>query len=270
MQGEAGKRKRGGYEVGILQMSGSHRKWIRKLHQRKSREKEGVFIAEGFNALEAALKTTCHPIIEVATDTEHLESVVGILHEDVPIYECSGSIMEEISTEKTPQGVVVICRRGEFYFPDLEGTASDTLLYLDRISDPGNLGTIMRTAAWFGVRQLILSPSCVDPFNTKVIRASAGTIFGIEIYQSVDPQQIRQFADRTGYSMIAMVPRGGIPPGEWEKGDKNIVMLGQEANGLSEKLTGYADRLVSIPGRGNVESLNLSVAAAIILYEITK
>jgi len=256
--------------VGILQLSGNHRKWIRKLHQRKSREKERVFIAEGFNALEAAIKTTCHPILEVVADEDHLESIVNILPEDVPIYECSGSIMEEISTEKTPQGVVVICRRGEFHFPDLEGTASDTLLYLDRVSDPGNLGTIMRTAVWFDVRQLILSPSCVDPFNTKAIRASAGTIFGIEIYQSVDPPQIRQFADKTGYSMIAMVPRGGISPGEGKEDGRNIVMLGQEADGLSEELTEYADRLVSIPGRGNVESLNLSVAAAIILYEIAK
>jgi TrmH family RNA methyltransferase len=128
----------------------------------------------------------------------------------------------------------------------------------------------MRTAAWFDVRQLILSPSCVDPFNTKAIRASAGTIFGIEIYQSVDPQQIRQFADRTGYKMIAMVPRGGISPDEVKESGRNIVLLGQEAYGLSEELTGYADRLVSIPGRGNVESLNLSIAAAIILYEITK
>ena len=256
--------------MGILQMSVNHRKWIRKLHQRKSREKEGVFIAEGFNALEAAIGTTCHPILEVVADEDHLESVVDILPGNVPVYGCSGSIMEEISTEKTPQGVVMICRRGDFHFPDLEGTASDILLYLDRVSDPGNLGTIMRTAAWFDVRHMILSPSCVDPFNTKAIRASAGTIFGIEIYQSVDPQQIRQFAGRTGYSMMAMVPRGGVPPGEWEKGDKNIVMLGQEADGLSEELTEYADRLVSIPGRGNVESLNLSVAAAIILYELTK
>ncbi|MBW2600163.1 MAG: RNA methyltransferase, partial [Deltaproteobacteria bacterium] len=136
--------------------------------------------------------------------------------------------------------------------------------------DPGNLGTIMRTAAWFDVRQLILSPSCVDPFNTKAIRASAGTIFGMEIYRSVNPPQIRQFADKTGYSMIATVPRGGIPPGEWERGGKNIVMLGQEADGLSKELTEYADQLISIPGRGNVESLNLSVAAAIILYELTK
>ncbi len=256
--------------MAILEMSANHRKWIRKLHGRKFRDEKGVFIAEGFNALEAAIEATCHPILEVVADEDHLESVVNILPEDVPVYGCSGSIMGDISTEKTPQGVVVICRRGEFHFSDLERGASDTLLYLDRISDPGNLGTIMRTAAWFDVRQLILSPSCVDPFNTKTIRASAGALFKIEIYQSVDSRQICEFADKTGYRKVAMVPRGGIPPGEWEKGGKNIVLLGQESAGLSEELAESADQLISIPGRGGVESLNLSIAAAIILYEITK
>ncbi len=231
---------------------------------------EGLFIAEGFNALEAALAATFHPLLEVVADKAHLEPVADILPGHVPIYECTGSAMEEISTEQTPQGVVVICRHGDFPLQKLEDTASGTLIYLDRVSDPGNLGTIMRTAAWFGVRQMALSPSCVDPFNTKVIRASAGAVFKTEIYQSVTPQQIRAFAEKAGYNMIATVPRGGISPYEAKKDDKNIVLLGQEANGLSEELTGYAGRLVSIHGRGDMESLNLSVAAAIILYEITK
>ena len=204
--------------VNIAQMSGNHRKWIRKLHRRKVREKEGIFLAEGFNALEAAVNATFHPILEVAVDTDHLEPVADILPEDVPVYECSGSMMKEISTEKTPQGVIILCRRGTFHFPDLEGTSSDTILYLDRVSDPGNLGTIMRTAAWFGVSKLILSPSCVDPFNTKVIRASAGTIFGIEIYQPVDASEIRQFAEREGYHWLRRFREVALPPPKWRKG----------------------------------------------------
>ena len=256
--------------MGVFQMSRGHRTWVRSLHRKKIREEEGVFIAEGFNALEAAVEATRHPIVEVMTDKDHLEAVVDILPDDLPVYECSGSILEEISTEKTPQGVVIICRRGESAFSDLDGAVPDTLLYLDRVSDPGNMGTILRTSAWFGIRQLILSPSCVDPFNTKAIRASAGAIFKAEIYQSVDPEQIRRFAERMEYRMLAMVPRGGSPPDELKKTGRKIVMLGQEADGLSEELTGCADQLVSIPGREDVESLNLSVAAAIILYEIAK
>ncbi|MBW2560859.1 MAG: RNA methyltransferase [Deltaproteobacteria bacterium] len=256
--------------MGVFQMSKVHRTWVRSLHRKKIRDEEEVFIAEGFNALDAAAQATRHPIVEVITDRDHRETVIGILPDDLPVYECSDSVLDEISTEKTPQGVVMICRRGKFAFSDLEGAAPDTLLYLDRVSDPGNLGTILRTSAWFGIRQVILSPSCVDPFNTKAIRASAGALFTAEIYQAVDPEQIRGFAERMGYRMVAMVPRGGDPPEKLNKTGRKIVMLGQEANGLSEELTKCADQRISIPGRGGVESLNLSVAAAIILYEIAK
>jgi len=251
-------------------MSKGHRTWVRSLHRKKIREEEGLFIAEGFNALDAAVRTTRHPIVEVMADGDHLERVVDTLSDDLPVYECSGSVLDEISTEKTPQGVVIICRRGEVAFSDLDDAAPDTLLYLDRVSDPGNLGTIVRTAAWFGIRQLVLSPSCVDPFNTKAIRASAGAVFQTEIYQPVDYEEIRGFAERMGFQLVAMVPRGGVPPDKLAKTGKTIVMLGQEADGLSEELKGCADQLVSIPGRGEVESLNLSVATAIILYEVAK
>lgn len=255
--------------MNVLPISINHRKWIRTLHRKKIREEEGVFIAEGFNALEGALKGDFHPIVEVLTDRNHRETVVAALPHDLPVYECPGSVMEEISTEKTPQGVMIICRRGGFDVSSLEETASDTLLYLDRVSDPGNLGTILRTAAWFGIGQVILSPSCVDPFNTKTIRASAGTIFQTAVYRDVDSGIIQRFAEQMGYRMLAMVPRGGLPPDKARNG-KTIVMLGQEAKGLSEELKSGADKFITVPGRGTVESLNLSVAAAIILYEITK
>ncbi|TFG91081.1 MAG: hypothetical protein E4H15_06495, partial [Syntrophobacterales bacterium] len=132
--------------MGVFQISKGHRTWVRSLHRRKIREKEGVFIAEGFNALEAAAQATRHPIVEVMTDRDHLEAVVNILADDLPVYECSASVLEEISTEKTPQGVMMICRRGESDFSCLDGAAPDTLLYLDRVSDPSNLGTILRTS----------------------------------------------------------------------------------------------------------------------------
>jgi len=252
-----------------LPISTSHRKWIRSLHRKKIREKEGVFIAEGFHALEGAVKAGFHPIVEVITDRHRHEAVTAALPRDLPVYECPGSVMEEISTEKTPQGVIIICRRRAFDFHSLEETASDTLLYLDRVSDPGNLGTIVRTAAWFGVGQVLLSPSCVDPFNTKTIRASAGTIFRTEIYQDADSEIVQRFAEKMDYRLLAMVPRGGLSPDKVGSG-KTIVMLGQEASGLSEELKRHADQSITIPGQGTVESLNLSVAAAIILYEITK
>ncbi len=254
----------------ITQISKNHRQWIRGLQRRKNRDQEGVFVAEGFNALESALRSIHHPVLEVIADRNHIEAVADIIFNETPLYECSDSIMNELSTESTPQGVLTICRRSEFDSRNLGAGTSDVLLYLDRVSDPGNLGTIIRTSAWFGVRQLMLGPSCVDPFNAKSIRASAGALFAVELYMPVSPESMKGLAGRAGYQIIAMVPRGGISPEQVEKSGKNIIMMGQEAEGLSDELIGFADQVVSIRGRGDVESLNLSVASAIILYEMLK
>ena len=256
--------------MGISQTSSGHRKWVRGLHRKRIREKERAFIAEGFNALESAIEATQHPIREVLTEQDHLERVVALVSDRVPVYLCSRSVMEELSTEKTPQGVLIICSRGECTFGELDESPPETVLYLDRVSDPGNLGAIIRTSLWFGVSHLALSPFCVDPFNAKVIRASAGAIFKARIYQPVDSGELMNFSKRMEYLMVAMVPHGGIRPDVLGKKGRKIIMMGQEADGLSNDLIACADLSVSIPGRGDVESLNLSVASAIALYEIAQ
>jgi TrmH family RNA methyltransferase len=249
-------------------LSKNHHKWIRRLHQKKYRQEEKAFIAEGLNSLKSAMEMTHHHVKEVIVEKNYGESIKNRIPDDIPIYTCSRKEMESISTEETPQGIVIICRQKEFSFDELEKNPSKNLLYLDKISDPGNLGTILRTAAWFNIKQILMSPFSVDLFNTKVIRASAGAIFGMEIYQSVDFDRLFQFAKRKNYKLIAAVPEGGTPVNKWEKTRKNIILLGHEAKGLSKEIIEQADRRISISSQGNVESLNLAIAAAIILYEI--
>ena len=254
-------------------LSKNHHKWIRSLHQKKYRQEEKAFIAEGLNSLKSAMEMTHHPIKEVIVDKDYAELIretpsLYRISDDIPIYTCSRKEMESISTEETPQGIVIICSEKEFPFETLETNPSRNLLYLERVSDPGNLGTILRTAAWFGMKQILLSPFSVDLFNTKVIRASAGAIFGMEIYQSVDFDRLFQFAKRKNYKLTAAVPEGGTPINRWKKTGKNIILLGHEAKGLSKEIIEQTDRRISIPPQGNVESLNLAIAAAIILYEI--
>jgi TrmH family RNA methyltransferase len=249
-------------------LSKNHHKWIRRLHQKKYRQEEKAFIAEGLNSLKSAMEMTHYPVKEVIVEKNYGESIKNRIPDDIPIYTCSRKEMESISTEETPQGIVIICRQKEFSFDELEKNPSKNLLYLDKISDPGNLGTILRTAAWFNIKQILMSPFSVDLFNTKVTRASAGAIFGMEIYQSVDFDTLFQFAKRKNYKLIAAVPEGGTPVNKWEKTRKNIILLGHEAKGLSKEIIEQADRRISISSQGNVESLNLAIAAAIILYEI--
>lgn len=253
-----------------LPLSKNHQGWIRRLHQKKYRNEEKMFIAEGIHSLKEATATSSYPIKEIVIISGISESLRNILPDDISIYECSEREMKSISTEKTPQGVLAVCHQREVTFEDLSAHSSDLLLYLDRIADPGNLGTIIRTAAWFNVDKILLSPLCVDPFNTKVIRASAGGMFRTEIFQSIEPELLSRFAKKNNYKLIAAVPEGGTPVHQWKRSKKDIILLGQEASGLSRDIIKYADESVSIPGKGRVESLNLAVATAIILYEISK
>ena len=260
----------------IIPLSKNHQKRIRQLHRKKYRQQEGAFIAEGLNALTAACKTTRYPTKAVilthdVIDTLETQSHTFLIPADTPLYSCSRQVMESLSTEESPQGILLVCDGTPHPYNRLFDHPSTTLVYLDSISDPGNLGTIFRSALWFGIEQLILGPSCVDPFNTKVIRASAGALFAIEIYGPVAAERIDDFARQKGYRRIATVPRGGFPAEELGNNKrKSIIMLGQEAQGLSQELIDEADLHITIPGSGKIDSLNLSTAASIIFYEISR
>ena len=250
-------------------LSKNHQRWVKKLHQKKYRCEERAFIAEGTNALSEAVNTGLYGIKEIVIARGVSASLLKMLPRHLPIYECSERDMKSISTEETPQGVLTICHQREAVLNNLSNNAPDLMLYLDRIADPGNLGTIIRTAAWFNIDKMILSPSCVDPFNPKVIRASAGSIFRTEIFQSIEAETLFRFAENNNYKLIATAPKGGTSVHQIKGDKKKIVLLGQEAGGLSKDIMKYADEIVSIEGKGRVESLNLAVAAAIILYELS-
>jgi TrmH family RNA methyltransferase len=259
-------------EMTTLPLSTQHRKWIRKLHQKKYRREEQLFIAEGVNSLHAAVETSHHPVREIVVDHDFADKIRNSpsafpLPPTIPVYECSRNDMEVLSSEETPQGVIIICYQKEFRIDDRANRLSDTVIYCEEISDPGNLGAIIRSSAWFGFSTILVGPFCVDPFNTKVIRSSAGAIFGVEVYQPVHRDGLIELAARDGYTLTATVPTEGIPLNQWEQSGKTILMFGHETKGLSPRLIERADHRISIPGYGAVESLNLSIAASIILYE---
>ncbi|MBN2688027.1 MAG: RNA methyltransferase [Deltaproteobacteria bacterium] len=255
-----------------LPLSTQHRKWIRKLHQKKYRREEQLFIAEGVNSLHAALDAPHHPVREIIVDHDFADRIrdnpsAFPLPSMIPVYECSSNDMEVISSEETPQGIIIVCQQKEFRIDDGAGRLGGMVIYCEEISDPGNLGAIIRSSAWFGFSTILVGPFCVDPFNTKVIRSSAGAIFGVEVYQLVHCDGPVEIAARDGYTLTATVPEGGIPLHQWKQSGKTILMFGHETKGLSPQLIERADQRISIPGCGAIESLNLSVAASIIFYE---
>jgi TrmH family RNA methyltransferase len=260
--------------MNIAPLSKNRIKEIRKLHLKKYRQKANLFLAEGINCLEEALKGTMYPVREIILSEDVLKKKGGhisdlIASSDIQIYSCSRHVMGELSTEENPQGVLLVCGGTCVSIEELRNRASDTIIYLHEISDPGNLGTLFRSALWFGFHQFVLGPDCVDQFNSKTVRASAGALFRIEVYRSADINSLYRFAGDEEYSLTAAVPLKGTEIGKWRPKKKEILMLGQETHGLSPDLLKMADCCISVPGSGEAESLNLASSASIIFYVLS-
>ena len=231
----------------IVSKSNSKIKYITSLHNAKYRKENKQFLAEGYKSLEMALKTG------LVKEVYSLKEIEGL--KDIPNYIVTEEIMEKISTSKTPEGVVFLCD-----IPNLLGNKLDKVIYLDHVSDPGNAGTIIRTALAFGYDAVVFSNDSVDIFNEKVISATKGAIFNIPVIKK-DISEIKN-----GHQLIASTLSDKSVSLENAKAKKPfILVLGNESHGVSEEIINNSDLLVKIPIE-TMESLNVSIAAGILMY----
>lgn len=255
-------------------LSINKKKSLVKLHQKKYRQKLKIYLCEGFNLFQEAIKSEHTTISEIIISKQIQDSskcdfiTVKAKEKNIPVYFCSDKDMQSLCEEKTPQGVVFTSKMRLQDKNNLDNCEDNAIVYFEKISDPGNLGTIIRTMNWFGMQTLLLSPDCVDPFNGKTVRSSAGAIFEAEIYEGLQfPEDLETFKKK-GYNFIATTPKGGISLDEWNINCKNIIFFGPETAGLSEEIIKLSNLQLTIQKRGNIESLNLSIAAGIILSKI--
>ena len=257
-------------------LSQNRLKALRKLKMRKYRRLQGRYLCEGWRLFTAASESHPQKIDEIIVSENFLNSgnrdrfLKITADHKLPVYLCSAVEMRSMSDETTPQGILFTMPvTGNISLAD--DTYSDSVIvYFENISDPGNLGTIIRTALWFGVTKIILSPGSVDPYNPKTVRSSAGAIFDTQIYENISFSLLRSlYADRN-YRFIATTPRDGLDLGRWVPGPKSVILFGQEASGLSQVLRSGSDQQISILRAGRSESLNLGVSAGIILYHIQR
>ncbi len=257
-------------------LSSNKLKQLRKLKQKKYRKQTNYILGEGLRLFEAALNASRIAIKELLISENFRKSNQGKFVLDVAekrniaVFITDESKMKAISEDVTPPGILFVVEKKTTNQISLLDIEDNIILYLEKISEPGNLGTIIRSACWFGVDTIILSPECVDPWNPKSVRASAGAIFETNIYTDVNFLWLKNNFKKKKYQFIATVVSDGIPLHQWSIDLKSILFLGQEASGLSKEIIKHADVHINIPGYGNVESLNLSVAVGIILYETTR
>jgi TrmH family RNA methyltransferase len=242
-------------------------KQIRKLHTAKERHSQGLFLLEGTHLLEEAC-TTSYPLVTVCC-TPQWQNTHPQLWE-VASSQCdraeivSEEVMGAIATTVQPDGVVATAKRSHF---QKEVPFTGIVLALETIQDPGNLGTIIRTAAAAKASGLWLSGDSVDLDNPKVLRASAGQWFRITASVSEDLKITVHQAKGMGMQVVATLPTAALTYWEVDWCIPSLILLGNEGAGLSQHLATMADTSVKIPLAHGVESLNVGITAALMLYE---
>ena len=226
-------------------------KLVRKLAARRQRDKLGLFVCEGEDLVAAALDAGVEPV-EVLVDAER-----PVLVDRLPRAELvAPELMGELSSLAHPARVIAVFRRADLR----GGVEAPAGLALWHVKDPGNVGTIIRTADALGPAFVALSAGCADPTGPKALRASMGSAFRVPLARF----------DEAPRPWVGLVPHGGRPLTQLELGERVTFVMGAEREGLTPDLTEKCDELASIPLAEGAESLNVAAAAAIALYELRR
>ena len=241
----------------------------------KERRESGFFIAEGLQAAREALSSKSAPFIKTLYVTS-----AGLLKlsdfdlNEVDLIEVTEPVMAEMTSTVTPQGILALCvlpRRELTDLAPLAGKSSIRVVYLHEIQDPGNAGTILRTADAMGVDAVITSPGSVDMYSPKVVRATAGSLWHLPLYESVKFEEITNLLPLAKPLLLSSHATTSILDLPLE--DSYISIFGNEARGVNAEHLGISSSAISsvtIPMAGRAESLNLSAAASIVIFTLSR
>lgn len=246
-------------------------KHIKKLKDKKYRDESNEYIIEGVKLIEEAVKEKAKikKVIICEDTTRTYEIPTNIMYE-IAKYECiyvTEKIFTQISDVKAPQGILAIiekgCKQGQIDYSE------DIIIALDGIQDPGNLGTILRTVDSANLKQIIVSADTADCYNPKVVRSTMGAIFRVNIIETAELETTLKEIKKHKFDVI--VTSLDTERSIYDiKYNKKVIVIGNEANGVSKEIQEMADTKVKIPMLGKTESLNASVATAIIVYEYVR
>ena len=228
------------------------------------RRKSGEFLCDSPKLLEEAL--LWQGDIHTVVCTEH--AALPVIPSSVRLVQVPEDVMKSVSPAETPQGVLSVCGMPERSLPEkLDGRR---YVVLDGVQDPGNVGTILRTADAAGFDGVLLSQQCADVFSPKVLRATMGSIFRMAISVTDDLPGALEALKAQGCSVISSQLDGTPFYSREPVGDRFALVIGSEGNGVTDEVKAVATHRVKLPMRGGAESLNAAVAAGIMMYELTR
>ncbi|MBP3949716.1 TrmH family RNA methyltransferase [Bacillus suaedae] len=232
----------------------------KKLHTRKGREKAGMFMVEGHHLIEEALKSPI--VVQVVLMTEEIVAPSNELINGCEMIVVSDQVMKEISETESPQGIAAIC---ELPVSPAIDTLEGRYLLADRVQDPGNLGTMIRTADAAGMTGVVLGEGSVDLFNSKVIRSSQGSIFHLPVVKG-DLLVWIQWLKEAGIPVFGTALEGASSYSAIEPQEQFALIVGNEGEGVSQEILDRTDQNLYVPIYGHAESLNVAVATGVLLY----
>jgi len=243
------------------------KKHITQLQQKKYRREFQEYIVEGVKGVVDALNADVEVVMVVVEGSRREEDefahIIKLAQRDnVEIAYCGRKDIHSIKTTDTFPGVLAIIAQDETFIEDI---ASGPIVCMHELKDPGNVGTIIRTADWFGIQNIVLSEDCVDVYNPKVVRSTMGSIFHVNMYRTQNiVKTIQNLKENFDYVVAALDMRGKALS-DLDMSDNVIYIMGNESHGVSSELESLIDIRYTIPGRGDAESLNVAVAAAILM-----
>lgn len=244
-----------------------------KLYRRKYRERTGQYIIEGIHLVDEALKNDARLISaflrgDFGRREEEKKLLKRLENGGTDLFVLPAPLFDRIVTTETPQGIAAVssqpdCEVGHFF----EGMSDGNVVVLDRLQDPGNLGTIIRTADAAGFRHILVMKGTADIFAPKTVRAAAGSLYRVRFAYADSPQQALELLKKNGKKTVCTSPKAGTVCFDADIAASTALIIGNEARGACEAFLRGSDLLVSIPMEGTVESLNASAAASILMYE---
>jgi len=249
----------------ITSFSNPKLKFVSSLREKRNRDREGLFLIEGYREISRALQLSidslwiCPELFLGPNEDTLIETI------SCPVFVLPTRVFEKISYRDRPDGLLAVAKTPESKFP-FPHDLPTTILWIEGVEKPGNLGTILRTAEGAGIQMVLISDPKIDLFNPNVVRSSTGALFTLDTY-ICELVETMDYLKSQGYQILAITPEGKIRYTKVDLKKKTILLFGSEQYGLSPEAKERADSLVYIPMEGNTDSLNLAMAAGILMYE---
>ena len=242
------------------------------LFEKKGREKSGLFVIEGERFVSELLAgdVPVQPSYFMAAEGFAQKRDMAAYETAAPLYIVRDAAFKQLSDVETPQGILAVCKQRHCAPEDLCTGDAPILLVLEEMQDPGNVGTILRTADAAGLDGVILSAGAADVYNPKVLRAAAGALFRIPVAAGCDLAAVIPMLQAHSISVYAAVADTGCAPYACDFTRGTAVLIGNEARGLSAEAAALADTRITLPMPGRAESLNAAMAGGILVYEAVR